>query len=330
MQLKKFKSAIISAIVSLSLAAGLFVPSVPVLAEGETNEATASAVTNGLVAYWSFDENYQESVSGLLTTNLGANKLTYTEGIYGKAAVFNGEDNYLYVDANPILNLGNSYTDNNDNFTISAWVNLGDSKGGKKFLLDKGLNWGLKNNDKFNWTNPYRIFFDSSKPYVDLSNIFNDYGSKPQYATKGSSRTNGKCIDGEEWYLLTVTYDGKIVKVYRDNQLLMQSNYTDGITFNNDQLFIGVDYELKNYFKGAVDDLRLYTVTLSYDDVDALYQQGLAANKELVEPTKQLVAYYPFDGSFKDESIFKNKAEKIEVSGTTKFVIGKNGKGEKK
>lgn len=321
--MKKFKSVLMSAVLSLSLVAGLFTTPVLALAEGETGTSAATIGTKGLVAYWNFDDNYQEQVGGL-TTNLGAKKISYSEGIYGKAAVFNGKDNYLIVDPDPILNFGNSRDENNDNFSISAWVNLGDIPRGNHYLLDKGLNTGWVGDNE--WTNPYRVGFSDDAPFVELSNRFEDGSVEPYISTEGNSNTWGKYVDGQEWFLLTVTYEGKRVKIYRDNELLLQSNYTDGIAFNNEELFIGVDCTLSYFFKGAVDELRLYNVCLSYDDVDGLYQAGLAANKEFVEPTQQMVAYYPFDDNLEDASTFGNDAEKVAVGGTTKYVVGKNGK----
>lgn len=344
---RKVKALFIAVIMSVSIIAGSFIYATGVQAEdseaqeNETEEESAtedeaastssatsakvaaSTVKRGLVAHWTFDGNYKETESGL-TTNLGAKDITYTEGIYGKAAVFNGKDNYLYVDADPILNLGNDSDENNDNFTISAWINLGDSKYGEKYLLDKGKDIGWEKNDNCYWTNPYRVKFETCEPIVDLSNVFEN--TDQNVITEGSSATRDKFVEGEEWFLLTITYDGKRVKIYHDNELLTQSNYTNGITFNEDELYIGVDARLQYYFKGMVDDLRLYTTTLSYDEVNVLYENGLKANKELVEPTKQLVAYYNFDGNLKDESSYKNNAEQIAVGGTTKYVPGKNGK----
>lgn len=323
--MKKFKSIFISVVTSLSLIAGLLTTAGIIFAAGDANTAKAAEINDelaGLVACWTFNGDYQDTVGGL-TTNLGAKKLTYIDGIYGKAAVFDGKDNYLYVDPDPILNLGNGRDENNDNFTISAWLNMGDIPGGYQYLLDKGLYTGWNGN--YYYTNPYTIGFSDDGPFAALSNKFEDDNVDPYYVTDGDTNLSGKYVDGEEWFLLTVTYDGKHVKVYHDNELLMQNNYTDGIAFNNEELFIGADHTLEYYFKGAVDDLRLYDRCLSYDDVDNLYQLGLAANKELVEPTKQLVAYYPFDDDLKDASTFGNDAEKVAVGGTTKYVIGENG-----
>lgn len=312
---KKLLSKIVITVLTATFIFGDTIPRESVMAKESSD---------GLVAHWAFDNNYQETVNKL-TTNLGGKELTYIEGIFGQAAVFNGKDNYLTVLADPVLNFGNSRNENNDNFTISAWLNLGDTQNQYiGYLLDKGNDIGYSN--KIKYTNPYALMFNGAKPYVYLSNLFNDNNQETKYSTSGKAQLDGSAVEGEEWFLFTITYDGKTIKSYRNNELLMQKNYTDGITFNDEDLFIGVNHELKNYFKGAVDDLRFYTRTFSYDDVNAAYQEGVSANQKLVEPKKQLVAYYSFDGNLKDGSVFKNDGESVAMKGTSKYVIGKNGK----
>lgn len=321
--MKKSKAKFISLLLSLSLVIGAMTS--PAIAAGESKDEYKAKLENGLVAHWTFDDTYEESVGGL-TTNLGAKKLTYTEGVHGKAAVFNGKDNYLYVDPDPILNFGNSRTEKNDNFSISAWINLGDISKDNKYLLDKGSETGWSKGDDLYWTNPYQLWFDEDEANVRLSNGFRDETVEPYFVTEGVATAEDKYVDGQEWFLYTVTYDGKRIKVYKDNELFMQTNYTKGIAFNDEELYIGVDHYLENFFKGAVDDLRFYNICLSYDDVDMLYKYGLVDNVELVEPTDKLVAYYKFEENLKDSSIFKNTAEKVAIGGTTKYVAGKNGK----
>ncbi|MBP1755244.1 MAG: Ig-like protein [Firmicutes bacterium] len=319
--MKKMIFKWISSLLTAALVFSLLTPAIAMAAEVEDAQIASYSITEGLVARWTFDGNYDDSVGGL-TTKLGAKNLTYTKGVHGKAAVFNGKDNYLYVEPNDILNFGNDREENNDNFSISAWVNMGNAKTGTQYLLDKGKDIGWDKNDCF-WTNPYSIWFDTCEVNVNLSNVFMDQNADIEI--EGSSRTGYKNVEGEEWFLLTATYDGEQVKIYHDNTLLTQSSYSDGITFNEDGLYIGVGAKLDNFFRGSVDDLRLYNTTLSYDDVESLYQEGLEANKEFVEPTKQLVAYYAFDKNLNDSSTFSNDAENIAVNGTTKYVIGKNG-----
>lgn len=285
--------------------------------------APKAVAADGLVARWTFDGDYNESVNGL-KTELGAKVLSYVEGVHGKAAVFNGKDTYLKVLHDEVLDLGNSLTDKNNNFSFSFWTNLYDGLNSERYVLTKGIRANWHKNDDWFWDNPYEISFDGTRPRLRLSNKL--IGPGDVY-WDGEETAGDKYIGGEEWSLITMTYDGDRIKIYRDDRLIDQKNYTSGIAFNNDSLYIGVNGDgLSQYFKGALDDLRIYQKTLSYSDVEALYQEGVKANKELVEPAKQLVAYYSFDGNLKDSSIFKNDAKKISIGGITKYAPGKNGK----
>lgn len=312
---KKLSSILTVAVISIGMLVGMNPQSKLVLAADTESD---------LVLHWTFDGDYKESKANI-TTELGAKAITYTDGIYGKAAVFNGKDNYLIVQPNEMLNLNNDIQEDNNNFTISAWINLYDNAKSEMCLLDKGRETGWDNNDDYYWTNPYRLFFSDTSPVVRLSNKL----VTPTGETEGEAILDGRYLDGQEWYLMTVTYDGSRIKLYRDNELIHQTNYKDGITYNEEELYIGVDHSLECFFKGAVDDLRMYTRTLSYEDVEQLYQQGVKENKEFLEPTKQLVAYYSFDGNLTDASVFEHDAQKITASGKVSYVQGMNGKAAK-
>ena len=290
-----------------------------------TKEVLAADTGSGLLAHWKFDGDFTECVSGLITSN-GKRPLDYVDGIFGKAANFNGKDNYLRVAHNEILNLGSSQNvqENKNQLTISYWIYCTDLNNRKQTILDKGQKFYWEKDNICYWDNPYQVNIEGNQMELALSNEFADTNLEIQ--TEGNDFMSGT-VDGNEWKLITFTYDGATMSLYSDNELIKQKKYSDGFAFNEDELFIGINgCGMDGLFKGYLDDLRIYNRALSYSDVDALYQDGLKANKELVEPTKQLVAYYSFEGNLKDSSIFENHAEKVAVGGTTKYVIGKNGK----
>lgn len=293
----------------------------------------AADTKTGLIAQWNFDENYEESVAGLKT--IADKPLSYTEGVFGKAIVFNGKEDGLTVTADTdekqkVLNLGSCDSrevgGNTDQFTISAWVNLKDSGNKDYCLLDKGNHTGWQNNDDQWWPAPYELWFSGSAPKICLDNCYSDTRPDPNYETKGSDELSDKYVEGEEWFLLTVTYDATAtsgnIKTYIDGKLLQQKNYKSGIAFNYEALYIGTNYEFDKRFQGYLDDLRFYNRTLDYSDIEALYQEGVAANPELLQPTKQLVAYYNFDQDLNDSSVFKNHAQQIAIGGETTYVEG--------
>lgn len=286
----------------------------------KTIMASEADITSDLVAKWTFDDNYTESVSNI-PTKLGGKQITYDQGIHGKAAVFNGIDQYLEATQCSQLDLNSTYIQNKDNFTISMWLNIEDSRDVEKFILDKG-NSGWIGDDYY--TRPYRVYLDGSGLGVELNNGYNN--GKTDYLTEGSAYIDEAYADGCEWFLYTVTYDGSRLKTYRNNVLAQQTNYTYGMSKNDMNLFIGVDSEFSKFFKGKIDDLRMYTRTFTYDDVDMLYNEGIKANKEALQPTKQLVGYYKFDGNLEDSSKFKLNGIEVTTKGTKNYGPGKSGK----
>ncbi len=312
-------------IISVLLA---FVMIVGLLSMVPVEQTLAADTISGLVAEWKFDGDINESINSFVTEN-GGRPVTFIDGVFGKAAKFNGMDQYLRVTHDDMLNLGNNeWTgERNDNFSFSFWINLFDSKYNEEnYILAKGQRTGYGRIDDCYWDNPYEVYFSNTQSNFYLNNRFTD--RVRLINTGGNNYSSGKYIDGEEWYLMTYTYDGKTMKTYANDRLLKSDDFMDGISFNKDDLFIGAcsaDYGVDKFLKGALDNLRIYNRTLSFNDVEALYHEGVNANKELLQPTQKLVAHYKFDGDYKDSSDLKNNAEPISITGKIKFGEGQKG-----
>lgn len=279
-------------------------------------EVKAADTTSGLVAHWKFDGDSTESVKGI-SVETEAN-VKYDTGIFGKAAVFNGKNSSIETVYDDALIL-------KDNFTISFWAYNNDAEGEDYTYLQMGRNcgWEFPGREEEYFTSPYRLELkDGSTVYIELSNYYyNNNVTNNQYDYLSS-----KNVDAEEWFLFTATYDGKTIKFYKDGMLLGQRSYSSGTAINPYGLLIGANEKFENNFKGKMDELKLYNRALSNDDVKALYLEGVKNSAELIEPSKKLVACYTFDGNTNDTSKFKNNGTKVEVSGSIKYVPGKNGK----
>ena len=78
-----------------------------------------------------------------------------------------------------------------------------------------------------------------------------------------------------QWYFMVATYDGAIAKLYLDGQLVQQgavswSNSTLG-SFCIGKSLPGTYYD--NFFRGDIDDIRIYNRPLAQDEVQSLYQE---------------------------------------------------------
>jgi concanavalin A-like lectin/glucanase superfamily protein len=75
-----------------------------------------------------------------------------------------------------------------------------------------------------------------------------------------------KTVSDLNWHHLVVTYDGTSFKFYVDGILAGSSNMAGSLASALATYIIG-----NGYWKGAIDDLRFYSRTLTASDVTALY-----------------------------------------------------------
>ena len=324
--MKRTKQILLGAMVGAMTLAALSLVATPKKAE---------ATTAGLLAHWTFDGNANESVAGVTTTDLSSTPIVYEKGVHGQAAVFNGEDQYFVASDHVALALGSDNTGNADSFTISMWLNLEDALDTDKFILDKSREGDSGGWDGDNYyTAPYRVYVDGSAPRITVRNglqlpaVIDEEGNEiiPSFRSDGEATSDASYANGSQWFLYTITYDGSLLKTYFNQKLMKQTQYTDGIAINPYDLYIGCRSDLSNYYKGKLDDLRLYGRSLSVAEITALYQSGATANPQAVNPAKELVAYYKFDGDVKDATAFANHGSGENAPGNANFDWGKSGK----
>ena len=143
-----------------------------------------------------------------------------------------------------------------NSFSISAWINPRVVTGGwrtiaeyDRFDVSSGTNWfGIWLSDTGNFH--FRVGMDT--------------------------QDSNQVLIADEWYLLTATYESSTgeMKLYIDGQYdstgtYSSSKFTSGA---NAKLTIGTrGTEDGEYFDGMIDDLRIYDLLLSAEDIQALY-----------------------------------------------------------
>jgi PKD repeat protein len=211
-----------------------------------------------LVASYSFNEgsgtlahdlsghNNNGTVSGPKWTNAGK---------YGGALSFDGNNDAVTVADSSLLRLTSG-------MTIEAWVNPAGSsdsnghddnhKDGSKTASD-GLSAVI---DKSGPKTPsYGLFADSgpgSHPSVYLTSGGRQYGTASDI-TIG----NGK------WYFLAATYDGKTLSFYVNGVLGASRSVMGAMDVSSGALRIGGDSTWGQYFKGVIDEVRIYDGALT-------------------------------------------------------------------
>lgn len=216
--------------------------------------------TQGLVAYYPFNGNANdESGNGNNGINNGATLTADRFGNSNKAYSFNGINNYIRVNNRPILNFGASI-----DFSINCWI-----KGSIQNFPD---NWfiGLVTKAEVGFNvKGYQLGIAFGKITTELYTSDGD--------VRGPTLIGTSNVTNNNWHLLSivVTRNPGNFKLFVNG--IQEFNYDDNklsATLNNNiDLLIGVDRLLERYFKGSIDDIRIYNRALSKTEIQALYNE---------------------------------------------------------
>jgi hypothetical protein len=94
--------------------------------------------------------------------------------------------------------------------------------------------------------------------------------------TSGLIRGEGtKTADLSKWTHLIMVYNGSTIKGYVNTQLDFNRSQTGKVqSSQRQQLGYGFIASAKEFFKGGVDDLRIYNRALTSTEINTLYREG--------------------------------------------------------
>jgi hypothetical protein len=208
-------------------------------------------LTNGLLAYYPFNGNANdESGNGQNGTVFGATLTTDRFGKDASAYSFNGSDNYINLGNPPAFNF-------NSNFTLSAWALLTQTQA-NTYILGKYF---------YPQTNAYGLGTEAN------SGLYAFIQNKTLPPAAAEIRVAKSLADGK-WHHLVAVFDRQAaIRGYVDGQQVAITNsitnHTATLT-NSFPLLIG-KISSGQYFKGGIDDVRIYDRALAVADVRELY-----------------------------------------------------------
>lgn len=207
----------------------------------------AKVTTVGLVAYYPFTGNAGDS-SGNANhgTNNGATLTTDRFGNANSAYSFNGTSNYIQT---PIGTKDSSYA-------ISIWINSNNN------VDPSGLGRGILGNDN-------RVGYGHS---FILAN-----GKPTIHNANGSTNYDVSITDSimvNKWYHIVVNVKNRNVEFYLDNIKKLPKDSTSIDLTGLTSWWIGKGWPAEGYFKGLLDDIRIYNREFSANEIDSLYHLG--------------------------------------------------------
>jgi len=202
----------------------------------------------GIVAYYPFNGNANdESGNGFNGTVQGATLTSDRFGITDRAYSFNGNDNYIQTSVLPDLKT---------RFSYSVWIKNTDQT-----FSTKRNNFGCYGLEGF-----YGISWDFGYiPSLSAVSI---------YENGNYNNTNVSLING--WNHIAIVYKDTIKTLYVNGILAGSKNVSSplNIYFNNKFRIGGHFFDVTQYFKGMIDDARIYARDLTPEEVLILYHEG--------------------------------------------------------
>lgn len=245
-------------------------------------QSTAPEVASGIVASYGFANGSTTDGSGFgnHATVDGASPATDRFG-FGKAA-------YSFdAAASNGITASNSAHLNSEHTTISFWVNPSSFPGaGEGYILSLG-----------GWQERWKISLPNH--------------GKPVFTTHSggaccSDMDSGTPLELNTWTHVVMTHDGSKDIIYLNGVQANEKAVSGGLDPTTHPLGIGYDpIDKANYFDGAIDDVAIYNVALSAEEVADLY----AAQNTFPGEQGDLVAHYGLNGDASDASIFGNDAD---------------------
>ena len=203
------------------------------------------ALIDNLIAYYKLDETSGTVVYDSLVTFNGTNNgaTVNQSGKINTSYSFDGTNDYVSSDSNIGITGSNSRT-------INIWFNKNNYSADDDYLINLGYNGGGSTNTFFGFS------IRSDVIYALL--YANDFstGVTPSHST---------------WYMVTLTYDGTIVRAYVNGSA--SGTYTGALSTNNAPVYLG-GLNAAGFFNGKLDEAGVWSRALTSDEVTELYNSG--------------------------------------------------------
>ena len=252
------------------------------------------------------------------------NPLSPCEAVDTLTIVFGKCENVEFNGSYSYISLGNHYNLDNSSFTIESWIN------GKTFSGNSGAQTIFSKRDASNPTTGY-----------DLSIV----NSKLQFSWGNTTLQADNDMMTDKWYHVAMIFDKESAKYTMVIDGLYTKTKTGGMSplVNSKSTLIGAGnigaFAPGNYFKGGVDEVRIWNTALNLNQIREMMNQeikavgtdvsGVTIDRIISDNLKwsNLVGYYQMkDGN--QASVIDGKIEDIslsQVQGTlNKMMVSQN------
>ena len=230
------------------------------------DKAMSLPADTGLIAWYTFTNGSLRDKSGhgngiKFSSATPANG---REGQSNKAYYFDGSSSYMTVKNDASLSPA-------EGITLAALIKpMGFYQGRCHYnrILTKGYNDNVNGRYSLGFTDQsFYNYLGCDKPVKENHEDF--YGTYGNASANASGATDTNNIKVNNWYSIVYTCDGLSSKLYVNGVLKITNAISTSFSPNNDPLYIGKtqDPNFPYYFKGVIDEIRIYNRPLSTEEI---------------------------------------------------------------
>lgn len=225
---------------------------------------------SGLVAHYQFGETLDDNTM-YINHGTSGEPMVYVDGIYQEekhACSFNGVSQHVSIAHQPQIDLATA-----DDFSISIWVKPAalqvDLAGSVNDVLSK---WNGKRSQSY----PYMLRMFNQKTSKNGRITYGRFQHDSPNCNGAFSILSKNSIADEEWHnivmqkkdgYLSLYIDGSLQGLIEDQSICDVSNETNITLGRRTTNSVVSDYR---FFKGAMDELRIYNRSLSLEEIRLL------------------------------------------------------------
>jgi hypothetical protein len=202
-----------------------------------------ASITEGLVAYYPFEDNTVDVVNQ--TTGVPYGDVTYTEGYAGKAVQLDG--------IGDSIDCGRDFIDILDSFTATAWVKTTDARSEEQPI--------------FGWHHSGFLNGWFLEKYYNTAQLY--------YGGDGLRVNSNLLINDGAWHFLAVSYDAEhdISSIQVDQQIFERIVLGPPVVSPANFVIGGIVSGInKVYFNGSIDEVRIYNRILTEEEIAEIIQ----------------------------------------------------------
>ncbi len=243
------------------------------------------ALTQGLIAHWTLDDGSGTSASDVAGNNASVAGASWESGHLGLALHFNGVDDHVQIPHRSAYLLPNG--------TVSFWFKS-ESLSGSHGLFSKDSNG-----------------YDAGG-HMTISTEGNQLRARLQ-STSSTTELWASNLQTSRWYHVAVVFGSGGMKLYLDGAQADSNAYSGGLSGNEEPIVLGVSgawsddrsaTPLRDFFKGLLDDVRIYDKALSGSEIAAL-TAGSAGGGGSGGAVAARIEIDPYDGNDWDNFTYR-------------------------